>query len=251
MPRLAGPPLSFEQWKEEHPLRLGLSLDDQARDLHARVLQFREYASSKPQESGPDGMFFLDHIREEWFRERYFPSVLLKRLEEDLLKTRERLELFRQRITDGKVDLDRDLDFVEGSASAASNTSSCDSGDAALQRFEDFHQNALRLDAIDPKIARKDILEFFQKLPGFSKISFTEPVASRGFARFAWAFFDSKENAGNALKEVKDIQVSLCICIFLTTFVLDLQDPYCCFSKCIRLQFQTKSPCDCFGSASN
>eukprot|EP01133_Synstelium_polycarpum_P001389 gene1389-1602_t len=184
-------------------------------------------------------VFFKDHQTEEWFREKYDPSFLVKKRSEKIVFAKSRIPSFEAMLKDetfnfsltSKVaikdgdgmdlhedehdhdddhhhhhsdaeDKEKDDSHMTSPSSSHSNNNNSSNNNSKL------NNSTLFIKAISPSCTKEDLLEVLNRVgtpedPNVvTKLTLSEPMKYKSFYRLGWVTFKNSDYSFKALKEL-------------------------------------------------
>jgi len=183
-PDLGGPMLSFKAFME---LQGGGSDPGEVKKVYQQYRQEYELRFAE--------IFFTDHKTEPWFQEKYHPVLAQEARPGRLLAAQLRHKQF---IADFQAKAFTGLLLRDQTEIVTT---------APLFAF-DPNVLTLFLGLIPISVWRKEVLNAVHAAPGFVALSLSEPIASQGFCRFAWARFDTQSHCDESCRLLTNVQVT-------------------------------------------
>ncbi|EGG21216.1 C2H2-type zinc finger-containing protein [Cavenderia fasciculata] len=170
-------------------------------------------------------VFFKDHQTEEWFREKYDPSFLIKKHKEKIEFAKNRVQPFINLLKDESHNFSltakdslKDIAIHDGSEHFDSldadehhaTDDEKEQEDKTKEQQNNKQLSTLFIKAISPTCTKDDLMEVFNKvvvgneeeLPVVTKLTLSEPMKYKNFYRLGWVTFKSSEYSLKALKEL-------------------------------------------------
>jgi uncharacterized C2H2 Zn-finger protein len=183
-PDLAGPMLNFKAF---------LELQGGGGDLAEVKKVYQQYRQDYELRFAE--IFFTDHKTEPWFQEKYHPLLVQEAKTGRLLAAQLRHKQF---IADFQA---------KGFAGLLLRDQTEIVTAAPLFAF-DPNVLTLFLGLIPINVWKKEVLNAVHAAPGFLALSLSEPIASQGFCRFAWARFDTQSHCDESCRLLTNVQVT-------------------------------------------
>jgi hypothetical protein len=174
--------------------------------------------------------FFVEHKDDEWFKEKYDNTYLVKMKEERTLSSKRLAEKFfheipknlsltlRESDEDNKSvkillygynkekeefeEKEREINFSKETANSYLEIS-----DAPYYGF-DPDKLTLFLHQIPRNVSRNTLFDVVGRLPGFSYMSLSEPIKNQNYVRYCWVTFDNEDNLDLAFETLNDYRIN-------------------------------------------
>ncbi len=197
--------------------------------LHNETVEnaYKEYKSKY--EAKKYQSFYVEHKDDEWFKEKYDPTISKKMKEERNVDSQRLADRFLREMPKNlslklrEADEDsrnvkiiiygylnereefeeRERDLIIGKENANSNL---EVADAPYYGY-DPDKLTLFLHQVPRNVSRSALSEVLRKLPGYVSMSFSEPMKNIYF-RYCWVTFDNEDNLDLAYETLNDYRIN-------------------------------------------
>eukprot|EP01117_Protostelium_nocturnum_P015737 TRINITY_DN6122_c0_g1_i2.p1 TRINITY_DN6122_c0_g1~~TRINITY_DN6122_c0_g1_i2.p1 ORF type:complete len:371 (-),score=170.99 TRINITY_DN6122_c0_g1_i2:111-1223(-) len=178
---------------EDYPMNFKQFCETQPEDLKAEELSKRYEDHLEECKRRNLRNFWEGHKEDSWMKEKYLPSKEEAKRIKGIEKAKREAENFDR-------ELNVSFDFEE-----ENKAEKTEQGENNKEKFN--VENSLFIRSVPVSRTKSEFQSLFSGMEGFSKLMVTQPIIFRKYSRNIWIFFQTKENAEEAMNKLNKTKV--------------------------------------------